>query len=144
MPLQESKLGKVLKRITVLVDGHIPNGDEYGFRSRAVALAKSWSVSLGERAADEGTPVPSNGVAKVEADAEPTPVEEVVKPAEEVKPTPVAEPVVAPPADDAPAPMDVDEVPKPNGAVLNGDAPAKVEDAAPVVPEAVAPTPIEA
>ncbi|KAL8280805.1 hypothetical protein RQP46_006809 [Phenoliferia psychrophenolica] len=154
--LAESKLGKVLKRIAFLEEGQIPNGDEFGFRTRASALAHTWSVSLGEKGdATEGTPAPANGAVP---DAEPAPPAEEVKPVEADAPVEPTEPVVvksveaaapveatAPAAPAEPTPptevaMDVE--PKTNGdTAVNGeskDEPMAVDEVAPAAPAPVA------
>lgn len=119
---QESKLGKVLKRIGLLSETAIPLEAEFKFRDRAAALAAQWTRNLG----GEDTPVAANGASTSAAEdvemAAPAPVEEeVVAP---VEAAPVAEESVveaAAPVEEAPveeakvenAPEVVEEVPAP-------------------------------
>ncbi|GAA5879193.1 hypothetical protein JCM8547_008394 [Rhodosporidiobolus lusitaniae] len=56
--LQESKLNKVLKRITLMQDDAIPDEDKHSFRPRAIELLKKWSPLLN---GTESSPKPAEG-----------------------------------------------------------------------------------
>ncbi|GAA5911872.1 hypothetical protein JCM6882_005224 [Rhodosporidiobolus microsporus] len=141
--LKESKLNKVLKRITLMTDSSIPDEDKYSFRSRSTALANKWAQLVGGAestpqaeapAADDAAPA-ENGAAVAEEKKDVDAAEPVK--ADEPAPEPVEEkkeeaaPVEDKPAAEEAAPMEVDEQPKENGA-KEADAPAaeeKKEDA---------------
>lgn len=144
---QESKLGKVLKRINLLADDQIPDEDKFRFRQRAAALATTWANGINPDSPAPAAAPATNGqalspaAAAVDvpmADAAPAPV-----PAPE--PVPVVEaPVVeeakveVPAATDGAVPMEVDAAPKENGAAV---VEAKVEQPQ---AEVVAPAPLAA
>lgn len=158
--LADSKLGKVLKRITQLADGVIPDEDTYKFRDRAADITNKWTNLLH----GDSTPAPATNGAEVVAEAEPVKMDEdasaaaeaveeaIPAPAEPVVEAPVPEEESAPVAavEEVAAPEPVVEAPvevveekmevEVDPVVENGasEATEKVEDA-PVEAEAVAP-----
>ncbi|GAA5839873.1 hypothetical protein JCM3766R1_004708 [Sporobolomyces carnicolor] len=101
--LSESKLGKVLKRVALLKEDVIPDGDKYDFRKRSADLASKWSPLLNSNSATAGSPqadaAPSTDN-KESTDAAPAPETENGATEEASAPAPEAD---AAPADEAPA-----------------------------------------
>ncbi|KAK4705920.1 hypothetical protein P7C70_g293, partial [Phenoliferia sp. Uapishka_3] len=144
--LTESKLGKVLKRIALLTDGYIPNGDEFGFRTRAQALAQSWTVILGEKGESNGAaPIAAatNGSKATPTVDAPAPDAEMAPPAEEPKPAVV---------EDKPLPIEdlikadtppAEIVPDATAVEPAAEVPMEVESNEPPKPDTVTPAVVE-
>ena len=58
--LQFSKIGKVMRHITVLTDDKVPRDDEFKFRDRAKALVDQWHQVLNANKSN-GTDASANG-----------------------------------------------------------------------------------
>ena len=66
--LQFSKIGKVMRHITVLTDDKVPRDDEFKFRERAKALVDQWHQVLNANKSN-GLGVGTNGKMGKEDDA---------------------------------------------------------------------------
>ena len=66
--LQFSKIGKVMRHITVLTDDKVPRDDEFKFRERAKALVDQWHQVLNANKSN-GTDASANGRTSKEDDA---------------------------------------------------------------------------
>ena len=66
--LQFSKIGKVMRHITVLTDDKVPRDDEFKFRERAKALVDQWHQVLNANKTN-GTDTSANGKTGKEDDA---------------------------------------------------------------------------
>ncbi|KAH8922419.1 Tudor/PWWP/MBT [Atractiella rhizophila] len=67
--LRSSKLGKVMKRISMMEDDKIPKNDKYDFKIRAEKLVKKWQVDVGEKEDNEGDLTMVDGEKKENGDA---------------------------------------------------------------------------
>ena len=53
-PVQESKIGKVMRHIAALTPDKVPRDDEFKFRERANALVDKWHKIIGDVKEDGG------------------------------------------------------------------------------------------
>ena len=64
-PAQYSKIGKVIRHITLQPPGRIPRDEEFAFRARARALVDKWHLIVRNAKKEEGSgkndTVPSEG-----------------------------------------------------------------------------------